>query len=251
MRKLSLVITLTILIFGCVPQKDTLYLQGISNESKKEFDNVKSLNTIKVADQIYIQVNSFDDGNINFMNSNPNRYGGGRSEADLAMVSYTVDQEGNVKLPILGKSAVAGLTTEQAAEKIRQELEAYLNTPSVKISFVNKSVTVLGNVNRPGRYFYASEYLNVFQAIGLAGDITEYGNRKKVVLVRDQENKVVYASLDLTDINLLGNKELYLEPNDVIYVEPLKRRHWGFNSFPWAIVLSAVTTFVLVANYVE
>ena len=246
-----MIFSVLLIFFGCVPQKDTIYLQGTATPSEKEFDNVKSQNTIKVADQIYIQVNSFDDGNINFMNSNPNRYGGGRSEADLAMVSYTVDKDGNVKLPILGKSMVAGLTTEQASEKIRTELEAYLNTPSVKISFVNKSITILGSVNQPGRYFYASEYLSVFQALGLAGDITEYGNRKKVVLVRDKESKVVYNSIDLTDVNLLASKDFYVKPNDVIYVEPLKRRHWGFQSFPWGIVLSSITTFILVANYIK
>jgi polysaccharide export outer membrane protein len=185
------------------------------------------------------------------MSNDANRYGGGRSEADMAMVSYTVDKDGTVKLPILGKAKVAGLTPNAASEKIKNELESYLNTPSVRISFVNKSVTVLGSVNRPGRYFYASEYLNVFQALGLAGDITEYGNRKEVVIIRDSDSEVIRQKLDLTKVDLLGRSDLYIQPDDVIYVEPLKRRHWGFQSFPWSIVLSSVTTFVLVLNYIN
>lgn len=156
-----------------------------------------------------------------------------------------------MKLPIVGQTKVEGLTVDEASEKIRKELGDYLNTPSVKITFVNKSITVLGSVNRPGRYFYAAEYLSIFQALGLAGDISEYGNRKEVVIVRDSNHQVIRKKLNLTDIALLGEADLYVQPDDVIYVEPLKRRHWGFAAFPWAVVLSSITTVILVANYVK
>ncbi len=252
MRNISLIFILSVLAIGCVPQRDAIYLQKKDSDSALiSFKNVKPENTINVFDQIYIQVSSFDEGNINFMSNDPNRYGGGRTEADLAMVSYTVDNQGNVKLPILGKTKIDGLTTYQASEKIRKELESYLNTPSVKVSFVNKSVTILGSVNNPGRYFYASEHLSVFQALGLAGDISEYGNRKEVVIVRDKNDEVIYKRVNLTDRELLSQSNLYVQPDDVVYVEPLKRRHWGFQSFPWTLVLSSITTFILVANYVK
>ncbi len=237
--------------FACVPQKDIIYLQSSkkAKDEEKSFQNVKEQSRIKIFDQIYIYVSSFDNGNLNFMSNDANRYGGGRSETDMAMLAYTVDSDGTVKLPILGKTAVADLTIYEAEEKIRKELESYLNTPSVKVSFVNKSVTVLGSVNVPGRYFYASEHLNVFQALGLAGDISEYGNRKEAIIVRDIDDEVVRKRVNLTDISLLGSKDLYIKPGDVIYIEPLKRRHWGFREFPWEIILSSVTAFVLFANY--
>ncbi|WP_075589777.1 polysaccharide biosynthesis/export family protein [Labilibacter marinus] len=252
MRKFSLIIGIALLLFSCVPQKDVVYLQGSDlSVAENIYENVKTENKIKIFDQVYIQVSSFDDGKVNFMSNDQNRYGGGRSEADLAMVAFTVDKDGSVKLPIVGKTKIEGLTTEAAAEKIRSDLERYLNTPSVRISFVNKSVTVLGTVNKPGRYFYASEYLSVFQALGLAGDIQEYGNRREVVIIRDKQDKVTYKTLNLTDVHLLAHEDLYVQPDDVLYVQPLKRRHWGFQSFPWALVLSSVTTVILVANYVE
>ncbi|SMO85734.1 polysaccharide export outer membrane protein [Saccharicrinis carchari] len=252
MRNISLFALAMLLIVGCVSQKESIYLQDAKKEwGEKSFTNIKTENTIQVFDQIYIQVSSFDDGNINFMSNDPNRYGGGRSEADLAMVSYTVNKNGEVKLPIVGETNVLGLTTNQAAEKIRKELEDYLNTPSVKVTFVNKSVTVLGSVNRPGRYFYAAEYLNIFQALGLAGDISEYGNRKEVVIVRDVNNEVIRKRINLTELALLGESELYIQADDVLYVEPLKKRQWGFQAFPWSILLSSITTIILVANYVE
>ncbi len=252
MRNVSYLL-FALLLFSCVPQKDMIYLQDTTRRTadNKSFDNAKVPNTIKAFDQIYIQVSSFDNGNLNFMSNDANRYGGGRSEADLAMVAYTVDVDGTVKLPILGKAKVAGLTPDEAAEFIRAELESYLNTPSVRITFVNKSITILGSVNNPGRYFYAGEHLSVFQALGLAGDISEYGNRKEVVIIRDENNRIVRKKINLTELQFLANKDLFIQPGDVVYVEPMKRRHWGFQSFPWSIILSSITTFVLVANYVN
>ncbi|WP_439183593.1 polysaccharide biosynthesis/export family protein [Carboxylicivirga taeanensis] len=242
-----------LIVFGsCVPQKDVVYIQDTDEVSElHSYHNPRSKNLIKAFDQLYIQVNSFDDGRINFMSNDANRYGGGRSEADLAMVAFTVSEDGHINMPIIGAFKVVGLSVEEAAEKIKLELEQYLNTPSVKVSLVNKNVTILGNVLHPGRYFYASEQLNIFQALGMAGDVTEYGNRRYVVLVREKNGEVFKKRIDLTDIALLGDEEFYLSHNDVVYVEPLKRRHWGMQTFPWALILSGITTFVLVANYIN
>jgi len=249
----SFALLLVVLLLGsCVPHKEIIYLQEPDEiNDKLAYSNPKQKSVIKAFDQLYVQVTSFDDGRINFMSNDANRYGGGRSEADLAMVSYTVDENGNINLPIIGDFNVLDLQADQAAEKIRLELELYLNAPTVKVSFVNKNVTIIGDVAQPGRYFYSSEHLNVFQAIGMAGDITIFGNRKYVVLIREVNNKVVKQRIDLTNVDLLGNNEFYLKPNDVLYVEPLKRRRWGVETFPWAIILSGVTTFVLVANYIN
>lgn len=220
-------------------------------DSLLTYQNKAGKMVIKAYDQLYIQVTSFDDGKINFMSNDANRYGGGRSEADLAMVSYAVDALGNIQLPIIGKFSVAGLNADEASEKIRLELEQYLNAPTVKVSFVNKNITILGSVTNPGRYFYASENLNIFQALGMAGDITIYGNRKYAVVVREENNKVTKKRIDLTNVELLGDNDFYLKANDVVYIEPLERRKWGIDTFPWALVLSSITTFILVANYIK
>ncbi len=252
MRKTLYLLFIVVMLAGCVPQKEILYLQDKDKDyTEQTFENKKAQNKIKNFDQIYIQVSSFDNGEVNFMSNDANRYGGGRTEADIAMVSYTVDRDGTVKLPILGKTEVVDLTPNEAAEKIRKELESYLNTPSVRVSFVNKSITVLGSVDNPGRYFYSSEYLNVFQAIGLAGDVTEYGNRREVMIIRDSEDKVTRKKIDLTQVDLLAKSDLYLQSDDIVYVAPLKRRYWGFQAFPWSIIISSITAFVLVAEYVK
>ncbi len=254
LTNLQKIVALLILVHmaACVPQKKVVYLQEEMAASQElTFRNEKGKQIIKAFDQLYIQVSSFDNGQLNFMSNDANRYGGGRSEADMAMVSYSVDEQGNINLPIIGLFNVLSLTADAAAEKIRAELELYLNTPSVKVSFVNKNITVLGNVEQPGRYFYASEHINVLQALGMAGDITEYGNREYVVLIREHNNEVTKQRIDLTRVDLLADSRYYLQPNDIVYVEPLKRRHWGMQTFPWALILSGITTFILVANYIN
>ncbi|MCU4166446.1 polysaccharide biosynthesis/export family protein [Carboxylicivirga caseinilyticus] len=251
MRKLFIIL-LGIVALSCVPQKDIIYLQDNSvTDTLVDYSNINQKIKIKAFDQLYLQVTSLDDGKINFMSNDANRYGGGRSENDLAMVSYVVDDKGYIQLPIIGNFYVLGLNSDEAASKIQKELEMYLNEPTVKVAFVNKNITVLGYVEKPGRYFYATEHINIFQALGMAGDVNVYGNRKYAVVVRDENNKVTKQRIDLTDVDLLGQKAFYLQPNDVVYIEPMNKRKWGIDTFPWALVLSGITTFILVANYIK
>lgn len=239
-------------IVGCIPQREVVYLQDkVLPDSLANYVNHNEKVRIKAFDQLYLQVTSLDDGRINFMSNDANRYGGGRSENDLAMVSYTVNKDGFIQLPVIGAFEVVGLNTDEAANKIMKELEMYLNEPTVKVAFVNKNITILGYVQRPGRYFYATEHLNIFQALGMAGDVTVYGNRKYAVVVREINNKVSKQRIDLTNIDLLGDSSFYLQPNDVVYIEPLEKRKWGIDTFPWALILSSITTFILVANYIQ
>ena len=201
--------------------------------------------------RIVCEVTSFDNGNMNFMNNDGSRISGGRSEADLALISYTVNPDGQINLPLIGLISVKNLTTSQAALQIEKELTGYLSTPSVKVSYVNKNITVLGFVKTPGRFQYVSDHLNVFQALGMAGDIQEYGDRKSVTIIRNENGKIEKFAIDLTTETILGSQQFYLQSNDIVYVKPMKKRHWGVQTFPWALTLSSITTFVLILNYIE
>ncbi len=126
-----------------------------------------------------------------------------------------------------------------------------ISNPSVNIKFVNKTVTVLGYVNNPGRYEFYDQRINIFQALGYARDVAEYGNREKVMLIREENNVITRNYIDLTDENLLASYYYYVKTNDVIYVEPLKRRHWGIDTFPFTLILTSISTFVLVMSYIN
>lgn len=228
-----------------------LYIQGHDTQEIKKFNNIINDIPIKANDELYVEVSSFDNGNLNFMNSDATRTSSARSAADLALISYVVNKEGQINLPLIGFLSVKGLTCTQAAAKIQQELDGYLSTPTVKVNFVNKNITILGFVKSPGRYNYVSDHINIFQALGMAGDIEEYGNRKSVTIVREENGVIEKMTIDLTQENILASSQLYLKSNDVVYVQPMKRRHWGFQTFPWTLALSTITTTILILNYIQ
>lgn len=138
---------------------------------------------------------------------------------------YLVNGEGNVELPFIGKIKLSGLTTSGAQEAIRKEADKIFNNPIINVRYANFKITVLGEVNHPSTYTMGSEKITLFDAIGLAGDLTIYGRRENVLLVRDSanDNRQV-VRLDLNSKNIVSSPYFYLQPNDMIYVEPNKNK---------------------------
>ncbi|RKO68680.1 sugar transporter [Sphingobacterium puteale] len=144
-------------------------------------------------------------------------------QVDMALrPTYTVSNEGDIILPMLGKLHVANLTRVEAIEKIRSELSQYIKDPGVNMNFNNFRVSVLGEVARPGSFILPTERVTVLEALGLAGDMTIRGVRSNVMLIREKDGKKSTHRLDLTKQNTLNSPYYYLAQNDVIYVEPNK-----------------------------
>jgi len=144
-------------------------------------------------------------------------------QVDLALrPTYTVDDKGDIVLPMLGRVHVAGLTRIEAIEKIRADLGQYIKDPGVNINFNNFRVSVLGEVARPGSFIMPTERVTVLEALGMAGDLTIRGVRENVMLIREINGVKTVHRLDLTQQNTLNSPYYYLAQNDVIYVEPNK-----------------------------
>lgn len=142
---------------------------------------------------------------------------------DMALrPTYTVDNNGDITLPMLGKVHVAGLTRLEAIEKLRVELSQYIKDPGVNMNFNNFRVSVLGEVARPGSFVMPTERVTVLEALGLAGDLTIRGVRHNVLLIREVDGQKTQHRLDLTKESTLNSPYYYLAQNDVIYVEPNK-----------------------------
>ena len=138
---------------------------------------------------------------------------------------YLVNSAGEVELPFIGKIKLSGLTTSQAQDTIRKAADKLFNSPIVNVRYANFKITILGEVNRPSTYVMPSEKVTLFDAIGLAGDLTIYGKRNNVLLVRDSANdNRQLVRLDLDSKNIIGSPYFFLQPNDLIYVEPNKNR---------------------------
>jgi len=239
-----------IIISSCVPNRRAVYTQvkpSVGDTARFFIPYDRYDDFIKPGDELYIRVSSFDEES-NFFTQERDQYYMGMS--DITLVSYTVREDGYLNLPYAGEVRVEGLTLVEASEKIEEVLSGFLNQPSVFVKFVNKNITVLGEVARPGRYTFSEKNINIFQALGMAGDITYYGNRNRVMIIREENDIISRNYVDLTKSSVYGSYYYFLKPNDIVYVQPLKRRRWGFRDFPFQLVLSASTTFVLILNYI-
>jgi polysaccharide export outer membrane protein len=198
---------------------------------------------IRPGDELFIKVTSADDQPTAFNDASMDRM------YDPSVISYTVDEDGNIKLPYINRIKLSGMTLVEASDAMEKELSQYLYTPSVFVRFVNNKVTILGEVNDPGVYVFNYKSINILQAIGYAGDISIFGNRQKVLIVRNEGDYRAKYELDLTSDELLASKYYMVKSNDIIYVEPLKSKKWGMEEFPYDLLFSLVSLTIVVLTF--
>lgn len=242
------IIVAVVVLTSCVTHKDVVYFQdqNKTTESFKEIDVVDYL--LKPNDELYIQISSLDDATSNnFFSSNGERlYALGSIQPYGAyLLSYSVDREGYLYLPVIGKVYVQGKTTSQVSEILKESLTNILSQPLVSVKLINRFVSVLGEVRIPGHYVFTQDKLTVYDAISLAGDITDYGDRKNAILVRNENGNNKRINIDLTSSDIFTSEYYYLRPNDIIYIEPLRKKFWNMREFPYTIILSTITTALL------
>lgn len=161
---------------------------------------------------------------------------------------FLVDKDGFVHMALIGKVEVKGLTTYQARERITALATQYYKDPTVQVRFANFKVTVLGEVTRPATYTVPNEKVTVLDALGLAGDLTIFGKRENVLLVRDQGKEKELVRLNLNDSDVFQSPYFYLRQNDVIYVEPGKGKAAANNAArtqTFAIIGSVLSVLIV------
>lgn len=167
---------------------------------------------------------------------------------------YLVDPEGNIQLPVLGKIKVAGLSKSQLKDILTKKLldQKLLKDPLVEIRFLNYEVTVLGEVGKPTVITVPSEKISMLKAIGLAGDLTIYGKRDNVLLIREENNNRVTRHVNLTSPDFLSSPYYYLEPNDIVYVQPNKARATQATMWPQLvpILLTGLSVAIILLDRV-
>lgn len=161
--------------------------------------------------------------------------------------NYLVDKQGYINYPVIGKIQLKGLNKQQATEKMTQLVSDYVKDPIINIRFTNFKVTVIGEVQNPNSFVIPTEKVTILEAIGLAGDLTVYGKRENVLLIREKEGLRTAIRLNLNDKNLLASPYFFLQQNDVIYVEPYKTKAIQADSNPrtFAIVSSALSLLIV------
>jgi polysaccharide export outer membrane protein len=247
-KKTWIILLIATQMVSCVSNRKLNYVQESREMEVQQRRNMYFIdepmdNTIRQGDELYIQVTSADETQTSF---NQNRQ---QMVRDPSVLSYTVDPEGTIKLPYIDKIKLEGLTLVEASDRIEEELSQYLLYPSVFIRFVNNKVTILGEVGRPGVYVFNYKTINILQAIGYANDISVFGNRKHVLIVREEGNYRSRHFVDLTTDELLSSEFYMIKSNDIIYVEPLRSKKWGLDTFPYNLLLSAASLTIVVLTF--
>jgi len=239
-----------VLFSSCVPQKKMLYMQ-VKDEADtlSSFYNDKNIEyRIQPGDNLYVKVVSLDEQTTILLNpSGTNNYL--NSDASIYLNSYTVNEKGYLDFPLTGEVLVKNLTVDEIKLKLKENLKIYLKEFVVIVKMVNFNLTLLGEVKRPGQYKVYQNSINLFEAVSMAGDLSDFANREKVAVIRQTKtgSKVIY--LDMTKRDILESDYFYLKPNDIVYVTPVKGKQFTFAQFPYGVVFGAISTAFLVVNY--
>jgi len=225
---------------SCVSPKKITYFQ---TKEGQEWHTIQAIAneielTIQPGDALLIALSSFDPEAIapfiiNNRQFGQNNFGG--------QATYVVNKAGYIEFPVLDTVKVNGLKINELRDKLIKEVKAFVNDPVVSVRFSELKVTILGEVSRRGVISSSRDRLSIIEAIGMAGDITEYGNRSNVLLIREEDGVRRTARINLLTVDVFNSPFYYLKPNDIIYVEPNKRKSVNLSSAQTSRVLSLVT----------
>ena len=240
-------VLLAVLFASCVPQKKMLYLkeaQMLSETQSINYVNERSIDyKLQPGDNLYIRfVNIVDQGGTSSLNGEFTRTSS--SDASIYLQSYTIDEEGFIELPLIGKIVVRNLTVDEAKALLQTELDKYINQTTIIVKLSNFNLTVLGEVKNPGMYKVYQSQINLFEAVALAGNMTNFAKNSAVRIIRQTDNGSEIVTVDMGSADILSSPYYYLKPNDIVYVEPMKIKQWGFTAFPYATVFSIISLLV-------
>ena len=244
---------------SCTSQKELTYLNNLDTTSVQQFFPKERPNyRVQYQDILYVNFFTLNQEMNELLNP-----GGGstnatymfRDESSTYIHGYTVSDSGYISLPILGDIKVYGNTISEVKSAIEVRAKQYLKNAVVNVRLLSFKFTVIGEVNRPGTYNNYNNQLTVLEAIGMAGDITDYGNRKKVLVLRPKKAGTHTYRINLQDKDLLQSEGYFLLPNDIVVVEPIKSKPFQLNipaiSLIISTTLSTVSTMVLLINFIN
>lgn len=260
MKPLIACILLVLGVFStsCITNKDVVYLQNkgtVANDSLQ----IKALAQpyrVQIDDILSINVKALDEELVQIFNPTTTNNTGniGQSEQGLYFNGFTVDLHGNIEFPILGEINVLGYTVEEIEDRVKALLlEKYFKETAqifVTVKLAGLRYTTLGEIDNKGTQVLYRERVNILEAIANAGDITQTGDRKDVLIVRQYPDGQKIHHIDLTDIAAMKSEYYYIQPNDIIMVKPLKRKALGAGQTATQTITTVASIFsVLVSTY--
>ncbi len=248
-------------LVSCTTYKNVSYFQDFADTAKPLLVKTVPFRSpvIQTDDILSITIQTIDNDVTNMLNSNSSLNNASTSMPVLGssaaagatqpVSGYLVDKDGYVEVPFVGKVHVAGLTTAQAKDLLSIEVNKYFNDAIVNVRYANFKITVIGEVLKPSTYVIPNEKVNIFDALGMAGDMTIYGQRENVLLVRDTLNDKKLIRLNLNNKDIISSPYFFLQSNDIVYVEPNKQKVAATDAYRNRMfaIIAAVCAVVIVS----
>ena len=260
MNQPKIYLLLSVLVSSCIPKKDLIYLQENKNVAN-EVVTPSNQNPYRLQsnDILSITIKAIDSKLVGIFNSSEGQMSGTANEQSSYFTGYSIDDHGNIRLPILGEMNVLGFSVEEVRIKIEKILfEKYFKQEAgiyVVVKLAGFKYTINGEVGSTGTKTLYQDRVNIMEAIANSGDISVTGDRKDVKVIRRFPHGNETFSIDLTDANAVNSPCFYLQPNDYILVNPLKQKTWGtgktgIESLTTIITLLSLvtTTYLLLRN---
>lgn len=249
-----------LLLFGafftsCIPTGNLIYLQKKGDAPTAPITPlVAKPYRLQPNDVLYLNIKAIDPELVAMFSPSSSGAPLSESEQGLYFQGFSVDDHGNIRIPILGEVNVLGFTVEEVREKIeKQLLETYFNKAAnifVIVKLAGFHFTINGEVSSPGSKVIFQDKVNILEAIANAGDILMTGDRKTVTVIRQQPQGTEMHEIDLTDLSVMQSPYFYLQPNDYVYIKPLKQKSWGtgktgIESIQSIVMLLSLSTTVI------
>ena len=239
-----LLFSVVIFVCSCGSHKHR-YLQDDHKTAQQEAVYQKSLEEyhLQTNDVLYIKVLTEMEEYANMFNTSLGQHQMTNiSGSYMYYVGYPVDITGNIEMPLIGKVHVAGLSTAEVRESIHEKVSKIVYDSQVVVRLAGFRINVVGEVKSPGEITVYREHATIMEALSLAGDVNYYGNRREILIVRNTGEGFVTHTIDLTNRNALSSPVFYLQPNDLVYVQPLPRTIFRVNVTDIVTYLSAIST---------
>jgi len=258
LTKVATVIIVAIIVFGsCTSQKELTYLNNLDTLKVQQFFPMERPDyKIQKQDILYVDIFTMNREMNELLNASAQRSSSNlyRDPSSIYVFGYTVSDSGFISLPMLGDIFVYGQTVEQIKHNIQQHANKYLKDATINVKLLTFKFTVIGEVNNPGTYTNFNNQLTVLEAISMGGDITDYGNRKNVLVLRPTKEGTFTFRIDLQDKGLLQSEGYYLLPNDIVIVEPIESKPFSLNLPTYAFIITTLfstisTTLVLITFF--
>ncbi|MCF6279634.1 MAG: polysaccharide biosynthesis/export family protein [Flavobacteriaceae bacterium] len=203
-----------LMLSSCAPKKDIVYFQDMNSNQEISSLVKNSTQLLSPNDLLKVSVLAFDMSAVALFNGQGISGSGGGSK------TYLINNDGFIEFPLLGNIKMAGLTRVEATSLLKEKIGEYVKDPIVNLELENFKITVLGEVARPGVFHINNERVTLLEALGLAGDMTIFGERKSVLVIRENDGKRSSTSVDLTSDEVFRLPVYYLSQNDVVYIKP-------------------------------